>query len=74
MNNEIKKSSEDWLKEYPGLEIMDPDGWDRSNFDESWAELITEEEFNARVLPSTICLKLDSVAAKKGLGVDFSKS
>lgn len=65
MNTETKKSSEDWMKEYPGLTIIDPDGWDRSNFAASWAELITEKEFNARVMPSTISLKLDGVAANK---------
>lgn len=33
--------------------VMDPDGWDRANFDESWNELISEEVFKARLQHST---------------------
>ena len=39
----ILKSSEEWLKEYPGLIIMDPDGWNRASFVQSWTELITKK-------------------------------
>ena len=53
------KSAEEWLatEEYSGLIVMDPDGWDRQNFEESWAEKITKDEFHARLMLST-CLKL----------------
>lgn len=44
--------SEHWL-EVTGVRVLDPDGWDRSNFEESWAEPITLEEFNQRVALST---------------------
>lgn len=38
------------------LAIMDPDGWDRSNWQYSfYDEKITEEEFNKRLMNST-CL------------------
>jgi hypothetical protein len=53
---EIKKTSEEWLKElYPDYVILDPDGWDRTNFDYSFnKELITEDEFKLRFMKSTI--------------------
>jgi hypothetical protein len=57
MTEEIKKTSKEWYDEiYPNREIviMDPDGWDRSNWDYSWEEeQITENEFSMRVLRST---------------------
>lgn len=54
-----KKSSPDWLKHHniPHTCILDPDGWDRKNYVESWNELITEEEFMTRVFKSTIMLR-----------------
>jgi len=58
--NEDKLTSEDWYPiVFPKQEviIMDPDGWDRSNWKFSWyQELITRTEFNNRVLNST-CLR-----------------
>jgi len=53
-----KKTSKEWYdlasKEYK-LKILDPDGWDRLNYDYSfYEELITEKEFIKRVLNSTI--------------------
>jgi hypothetical protein len=54
----ILKTSEEWFNEiYPNgeLKILDPDGWDRSNWDYSWGEeRITEGEFNQRLFRSTI--------------------
>ena len=35
MSKEIKKTSAEWIKEV-GYEVLDPDGWDRANFDYSW--------------------------------------
>jgi hypothetical protein len=54
--NKVLKNSEDWLKEYPGLEVLDPDGWDRSpeGWEKSWNESITRQEFMKRVGVSTI--------------------
>ena len=52
------KTSVEWEKianEEYGLVIMDPDGWDRTNFNYSFREeLITEAEFKKRVSSSTI--------------------
>lgn len=58
MKSLIKKSSNDWLKEpqYKNLIILDPDGFDRTDFDNSMAELIDEKEFNRRVSLSTVSL------------------
>ena len=51
----IKKCADDWLCEplYRNTLIMDPDGWDRRDFERSWAEEITEEEFQRRLMGST---------------------
>lgn len=53
--NRIKKSSHEWLKDprFVNIVIMDPDGWDRRNYEVSMAELITETEFRERVKFST---------------------
>ena len=45
-----------WLKylpEYDGVVVTDPDGWDRQNYEESWAEEITRQEMSYRMLRST---------------------
>lgn len=49
------KSADEWLAtpKYQRYTVMDPDGWDRENFDESWAEKITEREFLHRLNQST---------------------
>jgi len=47
------KTSEEWAKLFT-LTIVDPDGWDRKNFNYSWfEELITREEFERRAYKST---------------------
>jgi len=55
---ELKKTSEEWHKEViekDHLEILDPDGWDRKNFEYSFRkELITKEEFDRRLCLSTV--------------------
>lgn len=50
------KSSYDWLAhpDYSHIMVMDPDGWDRSNYEASMEELITESEFQSRLMQSTI--------------------
>jgi len=48
--------AEDWLKydlEWKDVVMMDPDGWDRQNFEESWAECITRDEMCIRMSRST---------------------
>ena len=48
----MKKSSKYW-QSLTKIIILDPDGWDRENFEKSWEELITKEEFDNRVAHST---------------------
>lgn len=48
------RTSEEWIKEYPNRTIMDPDGWDRQNFQYSFREeKITKQEFERRLALST---------------------
>jgi hypothetical protein len=48
------KISEDWIK-LSNVEILDPDGWNRKNFQFSWyEEEITKREFERRPMTSTI--------------------
>jgi len=50
----MKKVSSEWIKEYD-CKIIDPDGWDRKNYDYSFnIEKITRKEFEFRLLTSTI--------------------
>lgn len=55
----MKKTSDKWHKELePSLIILDPDGWDRKNYDYSfYEELITKEEFYKRLSQSTISMR-----------------
>lgn len=49
----VLKTSKDWNLIRQAI-IMDPDGWDRKNYDYSFnVELITEEEFNRRLFASS---------------------
>lgn len=49
-----QKTSEEWDKLIPYLTVIDPDGWDRKNYDYSWKEeLITFDEFQKRLMWST---------------------
>lgn len=51
------KTSKEWA-EIGGIEILDPDGWDRQNLAYSfYEELISAEEFNSRLRSSTIQMK-----------------
>lgn len=50
----IQKTSAEWSKEVD-FKILDPDGWNRQNFQFSWyEEKITLDEFHKRALESTI--------------------
>lgn len=46
---------ESWLRDpdFEGITVLDPDGWDRSNFEQSWNEPITCYEFEVRLGLST---------------------
>lgn len=49
-----KKNSNKWQK-ICYINILDPDGWDRKNYDYSWNdEKITRKEFEKRMITSTI--------------------
>ena len=48
----MDRTSGEWATIFDVV-VMDPDGWDRTNFDESWNELISEEVFKARLQRST---------------------
>ena len=50
----MKKTSSEWIKEYD-CRILDPDDWDRINYDYSFnKEKITREEFEFRLIRSTM--------------------
>lgn len=66
----MKKNSDYWLKQYEQDEpsfagLLDPDGWDRSNFNESWNELITYKEFRKRMMYSTVMTDTKKLNLKK---------
>lgn len=43
-----RRSSADWQFLFSRVEVLDPDGWDRKNFRQSWLESITEREYKRR--------------------------
>lgn len=54
--NPILKTSCEWQNLFPLPKVMDPDGWDRTNYHYSWyQEEITYEEYVRRLMQST-CL------------------
>jgi len=54
---EVKKTSQEWQELNPDIIVYDPDGWDRKNYQFSWyEELITEDEYNRRLIVST-CIR-----------------
>jgi hypothetical protein len=50
-----KHSARGWLEQpkYRGINVLDPDGWDRTALIHSWAEEIDEAEFMRRLSVST---------------------
>ena len=55
---EIKKTSQQWQEENMKTIVLDPDGWDRTNYQYSWfEEQITLEEYDSRVFKSTCMFK-----------------
>ena len=58
------RTSEEWQKLQPDTVILDPDGWDRQNFQYSWyEELISLAEYGKRSNSSTI--KIDAKTIRK---------
>ena len=54
INTEDLKTSAEW-EDLCIVKILDPDGWDRKNFEQSWfKEKITRKEFERRLTISTI--------------------
>lgn len=60
-----KKTSQEWYDELGKTEnitIMDPDGWDRTNYKFSFTEeLITQEKFNERLSQSTCLANINKI-------------
>lgn len=52
IEEEITHNSETWSR-LTGIAVLDPDGWDRKNYNASWREYITREEFIKRATMST---------------------
>lgn len=52
-DTEIKRPSGEWCLLH-GVTVLDPDGWNRRDFQASWLEPITETEFRQRVAESTV--------------------
>lgn len=61
------RSSDQWLaqEQFAGVEVYDPDGWNRRDFANSWAEHISEEEFVKRLCISTCKWTLDGAAMRR---------
>lgn len=49
----VKRLPAEWEK-ILNITIMDPDGWDRTNFEESWNTPLTQEEFKDKADVSTV--------------------
>lgn len=50
----MKKTSKEWQQIHSEITVLDPDGWDRKNYDFSWSEeLVTEYEYFRRRMLST---------------------
>lgn len=56
------RTPDEWLAspEFSGVTILDPDGWDRKNFEESWSEPINRDEMERRMCVSTVQISPDS--------------
>jgi len=56
--DQFRMKPQDWLNHsihFQGMTIMDPDGWDRANYEEDWARPLTLEEMRYKTERST-CL------------------
>ena len=52
----LMASSAEWCEAF-NVTVYDPDGWDRTNFDWSWAEIIDSHEFLKRFGRSTVLVQ-----------------
>jgi hypothetical protein len=60
------KSSAEWMQEFGYMfDIVDPDGWDRKNFEKSWAEPISKLTFFHRVMLSSCIHKVPYIQIRK---------
>ena len=69
------KTPDEWLEtdEFKGYVIFDPDGWDGNNFEKSWNEKITRDEFKERLYKSTLmCRFRDTTFTKEQDGTTTS--
>ncbi len=65
----MKKTSAAWAK-WCNVTIIDPDGWDRKNFNYSWnEEKITKEEFIRRTNSSSTIRSTQKRFWKDGFGI-----
>lgn len=65
-NNEKYRTSEEWCKTIKDVVVLDPDGWDRSNFQHSWCEEeITLETYFNRLSWSTCHWLEDPIKVKQ---------
>jgi hypothetical protein len=49
------KTSEEWQNQFTSTKVLDPDGWDRKNYQYSWfEEKITLAEYESRLSRSTV--------------------
>jgi hypothetical protein len=55
LHRPVKRTSAEWQYLEPEVEVLDPDGWDRTNYQYSWfQEQITYEEYSTRQTTSTL--------------------
>ena len=54
----IKLTSAEWQNHLPKFQVLDPDGWDRRNYQFSWyEEKIDRNEYDKRLAQSTIRIR-----------------
>jgi len=52
---DTRRTSAEWQRLKPNVIVLDPDGWDRTDYQYSWyEELVTEREYQLRLVTSTI--------------------
>lgn len=54
MKANIKLTPDQWCQ-LTEIVVMDPDGWDRSNYQKDWAKPLTFDEFLTKAHMSTTC-------------------
>lgn len=61
------RTPDEWLAtdEFAGWVVLDPDGWDRLNFEKSWAERIDHATFTARLVRSTCKIPVSAFTPKE---------